>query len=351
MDSIDLRSDTVSWPTPEMREAMANAEVGDDVWGDDPTTLRLEVLAAERTGKEASLFVASGTMGNLIAILTHCKPGDEMITGRRAHTFLHEVGGAAALGGVHPCTIPVQPDGTLALDDVRRAIRDISDMHNPITRLVEIENPQGDLGSIPLPPDYMRSLRSLCDEYGLLIHMDGARVFNAAAALGCDVKELTEPVDSVMFCLSKGLCAPVGSMLCGSGDFIRQARRIRKMLGGGMRQVGVLAAAGIIAIEKMSTPERLSEDHANARLLAEGLAGIDGIQIDLPVETNMVFFSLDETLQFDAVGLRDRLEQDYNIKLCIVGERHFRAVTHYWIKAQDVETVVEAIREQCSTAR
>ncbi len=349
MDSIDLRSDTVSWPTAEMRVAMANAEVGDDVWGDDPTTLRLEALAAERTGKEAALFVTSGTMGNLIAILTHCKPGDEMITGRRAHTFIHEGGGSAALGGVHPCTVPVQPDGTLDLDDVRAAIRDITDLHNPITRLVEIENPQGDLGSIPLSPDYMRSLRALCDEYGLLIHMDGARVFNAATALGCDVRELTDPVDSVMFCLSKGLCAPIGSMLCGSKEFIGRARRIRKMLGGGMRQVGVIAAAGIIAIEKMTT--RLGEDHANARLLADGLAGIEGIQIDLPVATNMVFFSLDESLPFDAVGLRDQLEQDYNIKLCIVGKRHFRAVTHYWIKAESVETVVEAIREQCSEVR
>jgi len=212
MDAIDLRSDTVTWPTPEMREAMAHAEVGDDVWGDDPTVKRLEALAAERMGQEAGLFVASGTMGNLIAILTHCRPGDEMIVGKAAHTFKYEVGGAAALGGVHPYTIPVQADGTLDLDDIRHAIRDRSDIHYPLTRLVELENTQGTVGGIPLTPEYTRAVRALCDEHGLLLHIDGARIWNAAVALGVDVSELAGPADSITFCLSKGLCAPVGAV-------------------------------------------------------------------------------------------------------------------------------------------
>lgn len=344
MNSIDLRSDTVTWPTPEMREAMANAEVGDDVHGDDPTVNRLEALAAERMGKEAAMFVSSGTQGNLIAILTHCGRGDEMIVGRAAHTFKWEVGGASALGGVHVHTIPIQPDGTLALDDIRRAIRDSSDVHCPITRLVELENTQGDLGGIPITPEYTQSVRELCDEHGLLLHLDGARVWNAATALGCDVKELVTPVDSVSFCLSKGLCAPVGSLLCGSAEFIARARRVRKMLGGGMRQVGILAAAGIIAIEKMTT--RLGEDHANARRLAEGLSQIKGIQLDLKqVQTNMVFFSLDETVPLDAPTLYAILDQEYNIKLDIRDARSFRAVTHYWITPERVDLTVKAIRQ------
>lgn len=342
MDSIDLRSDTVTWPTPEMREAMANAPVGDDVWGDDPTVQRLEALAAERLGKEAALFVSSGTQGNLIAILAHCQRGDEMIVGHRAHTFVDEAGGASALGGVHPRTIHVQKDGTLALDDIRAAIRDPRDIHYPPTRLIELENTQGERGGVPIPPAYMRSVRVLADEYGLVVHLDGARLWNAVAALGCDVKELVAPVDSVTFCLSKGLCAPVGSLLCGSEEFVNRARRVRKMLGGGMRQVGILAAAGLIGLEKMTA--RLGEDHENARCLGEKLAGIDGIVLDIPVYTNMVFFSLDDSLPIDADTLVERLERDHNVKLGAIGPRSFRAVTHYWITPEGVETAASAIR-------
>lgn len=343
MDSIDLRSDTVTWPTPEMREAMARAEVGDDVWGDDPTVQRLEALAAERMGHEAALFVASGTMGNLIAILTHCRPGDEMIVGKAAHTFKYEAGGAAALGGVQPHTIPVGADGTLDLDDIRHAIRD-DDVHYPTSRLVEIENTQGTVGGIPLTAEYTQAVRALCDEHGLLLHVDGARIWNAAAALGVPVSDLASPADSVTFCLSKGLCAPVGSVLCGSQDFIRRARRVRKMLGGGMRQAGILAAAGIIAIEKMSA--RLHEDHANARRLAEGLAHIEGVELDADrVCTNMVFFSLAEQVPYDAAALAGRLEADHNIKLDVTGERSFRAVTHYWITPERVDAVLNAFGE------
>lgn len=344
MDSIDLRSDTVSWPTLEMREAMASAPVGDDVFGDDPTVNRLEALAAERTGKEAALFVSSGTQGNLIAILTHCQRGDEMITSARAHTFRHEVGGASALGGVHPLTLPVQPDGTMRLDDIRNAIRDPDDVHYPTTRMVEIENTCGALGGLPLSVDYHRAVGDLCREQGLRLHLDGARLWNAAAALGVDVKELTAPVDSLSFCVSKGLCAPVGSLLCGSQAFIDRARRVRKMLGGGMRQLGILAAAGIIAIEKMTT--RLPEDHANARRLAEGLAQIPGLQLDLnQVQTNMVFFSLDESIPLNTEQMYNILERDYNVKLSIRNDRTFRAVTHYWITPERVDTAISAIRD------
>jgi len=342
MDSIDLRSDTVTWPTPEMREAMARAEVGDDVWGDDPTTLRLEALAAERMGKEAALFVASGTMGNLIALLTHCTPGDEVIVGDVAHIFKYEAGGAAALGGVQLHTVPVHPDGTLALENIRHAIRE-DDIHHPRTRLVALENTQGSVGGVPLTPQYTQAVRALCDEYGLLLHLDGARVWNAAAALGCDVKELVAPVDSVMFCLSKGLCAPIGSMLCGSRDFIERARRVRKRLGGGMRQTGILAAAGIIAIEKMT--QRLHEDHVAAHRLAEGLAQIGGVRLDFGMpRTNILFFSLDETVPYDAPTLATILQRDYNIKLEVTGRRSFRAVTHYWITAERVEATLHAFR-------
>jgi threonine aldolase len=345
MDSIDLRSDTVTWPTPAMREAMANAEVGDDVYGDDPTVNRLEALTAERMGKQAALFVASGTMGNLTAILTHCTSGDEMIAGRVAHAFMNEAGGAAALGGIHTQTVAVQPDGTLALDDIRAAVNDPANVHRPLTRLVEIENTQGALGGLPLTPDYVRSVRGVCDDYGLKLHVDGARIWNAAAALGCGVKELAAPADSVMFCLSKGLCAPVGSMLCGPADFIRRARRVRKRLGGGMRQVGVLAAAGIIAIEQMTG--RLGEDHANACRLAEGLAKIDGIELNMEqVKTNMVLFWLADGLPFDAATLAGALVDNHDVKIGARSERLFRAVTHYWITPERVDTAVEAVREE-----
>jgi threonine aldolase len=349
MDYIDLRSDTVSWPTPEMREAMANAEVGDDVYGEDPTVNRLEALSAEAVGKEAALFVTSGTQGNLAAILTHCARGDEMIIGRVAHTFRSEVGGASALGGIHPNTIPVQPDGTLALEDIRAAIRDPANVHHPPTRLVCLENPNGAAGGLPLTAAYTQSVRALCDEHGFKLHVDGARIFSAATALGCDVRELTAPVDSVMFCISKNLCAPVGSLLCGSAEFIERARRVRKMLGGGMRQAGILAAAGIVAVEQVS--KRLGEDHANARRLAEGLLQIEGIHLDLDkVQTNMVFFSLDESLPLDAYELARVVEREHNIRLGPTGPRSFRAVTHYWITPERVDITLDAIREALESA-
>ncbi|NLF75494.1 MAG: low-specificity L-threonine aldolase [Chloroflexi bacterium] len=343
MDRIDLRSDTVSWPTPEMRRAMAEAPVGDDVFGEDPTVNRLQERAAERLGKEAGLFIASGTMGNLVAVLAHCGRGDEVILGDRAHTHVYEAGGIAALGGVHPRAVPVQPDGTLPLDSIRAAIRP-DDVHFPRTRLIALENTQGTVGGIPVPKSYIDAVGALAREHGITLHIDGARIFNAATALRCDVADLVSAADSVTFCLSKGLCAPVGSVLVGSRAFIDEARRARKIVGGGMRQAGILAAAGLIALEQMT--QRLDEDHANARLFAEGLAAIPSIEIDLErVRTNMVFFSLRDQAGMSAQELAERLKA-HNIWIMARDDRSFRAVTHYWIRQEHIAQVLDAIRKE-----
>ncbi|PJF40814.1 MAG: low-specificity L-threonine aldolase [Phototrophicales bacterium] len=341
MDKIDLRSDTVTWPTPAMREAMANAPVGDDVYGEDPTVNRLETLAAERFGKEAALLVTSGTMGNVIALLTHCGRGDEAIMGNLSHTFLHEGGNPAALGGVHSMPIPTQPDGTLALSDIEDAIR-ADDPHYPRTKLVALENTQGSVGGQPLPIAYIDRVGELCRQYGLALHIDGARIFNAATAVGEPVARVTQAADSVSFCLSKGLCAPIGSILVGSEAFIHQARRIRKILGGGMRQAGVIAAAGIIALEEMT--ERLHEDHANACRLAEGLSNIPTVEIDVSrVKTNMFFFKLREDAPISPEQLVLELAKD-DILIGSPYKREFRIVTHYWIQPMHVEKVVNRMR-------
>lgn len=342
MNSIDLRSDTVSWPTPAMREAMANAEVGDDVWGDDPTVNRLQAIAAERVGKEAALFVPSGTMGNLAAALAHCGRGDELILGDQSHTFRYEAGGVAVLGGIHPHPLPNQPDGTLRLADIEGAVR-ADNPHFPRSRVIFLENTHNICGGRAISPGYFAAVRELADRHGLLVHLDGARVFNAAAALDCPVTDITRHVDSVTFCLSKGLCAPVGSLLCGPADFIYHARRARKLLGGGMRQAGILAAAGIVALEQMV--DRLVEDHANARRLAQGLSRIPGIEIDpSTVESNLVFFSLSQEVALDPAVLVGRLDREHNIKIGGRGGRQFRAVTHYWITSQMIDTVLAGVR-------
>jgi threonine aldolase len=339
MKIIDLRSDTVTRPTPAMRRAMAEAEVGDDVYGEDPTINRLQELAARMLGKEAGLFVASGTMGNLAAILAHCNRGDEAILGDKAHTFLFEAGGISALGGVHSCQLPNQPDGTLEIEAIRAAIRE-EDEHHPITRLISLENTHNRCGGVALSVEYTRQVRALADEFGLVLHLDGARLFNAAAALGVSARELAEPADSVTVCLSKGLCAPVGSVLCGSEAFIYRARRIRKQLGGGMRQAGVLAAAGIVALETMV--DRLSEDHARARRLALGLSRIPGLKLDEGTpHTNMVYLSLDEAVPLNAEQVVKRLAER-GVKVGAVGVRQFRLVTHYWIDDEAVDCTVEA---------
>jgi threonine aldolase len=324
-----------------MREAMYRAEVGDDVFGDDPTVNRLQELAAAMTGHEAALFVASGTMGNLVGILGHCARGDEAILGARSHTVLYEGGGISALGGVHSRQVMEQPDGSLAIADLTPLIRG-DDEHFPVTRLIGIENTHNRCGGTYQTPAYVRSLADFAHARGLVLHMDGARVFNAAAALGVDVKELTAPVDSVTFCLSKGLCAPIGSLLCASEEFIYKARRLRKHVGGGMRQVGIVAAAGIVALERMTG--RLSEDHARARNLAEGLSEIPGIQIDPgSPATNMVYFNLSDRSRYSAPELEKTLP-DRGVLMHAVDERRIRLVTHYWIDDAAVELAVAAFR-------
>ena len=341
MDWIDLRSDTVTQPTPEMRQAMKTAPVGDDVYGEDPSVNRLQELAAERMGKEAGLFVASGTMGNLAAILAHCGRGDEVILGNQAHTLLFEAGGISALGGVHSRQIPNKPDGTLDLDDIRSVIRP-DDEHQPITRLITLENTHNRCGGVPLTVEYTQAVGDLAREHNLWVHMDGARLFNAAAALGVSAQELVAPADSVTFCLSKGLCAPVGSVICGSKDFIVRTHRIRKQLGGGMRQAGVLAAAGIIALETIAN--RLDEDHTRARHLAEGLSEIPGIALDPETPyTNMIFCSLREDVPLDADQVAAYLAER-NVRVGIVGSRRFRIVTHYWIGDAEVDQAIAAFK-------
>ncbi|NPV84654.1 MAG: low-specificity L-threonine aldolase [Anaerolineae bacterium] len=337
---IDLRSDTVTLPTPAMRAAMAQAELGDDVYGEDPTVNRLEQMAAERMGKEAGLFVASGTMGNLVAVLTHCGRGDEVIMGKLGHTFLFEAGGVAALGGVHPHTLPNQPDGSILLEDIRAAVR-ADNPHFPVSRLVILENTHNRCGGAPLTAEYTRQVASLAGEYGMKLHLDGARIFNAAVALGVSAADLAAPADSVTFCLSKGLCAPVGSVLCGEGGFIAKARRLRKMLGGGMRQAGVLAAAGVVALEEMV--DRLAEDHRRARQLASKLAQIPGVSLKhVMPPSNMVFVNLDEQIPMTADQLANRLKNDFQVLVGVVSQKQLRLVTHYWIDDEAVERAVLA---------
>lgn len=340
MKPIDLRSDTVTKPTPEMLEAMAKARLGDDVYGEDPTTNQLQEIAAQVTGKDAALFVPSGTMGNLAAILSHCGRGDEVIVGNKAHTFLFEAGGLSALGGVHSQQLPNQADGSLACRDIEEAIRP-DDPHAPISRLVCLENTHNRCGGTYQTPETTREVVELAHAHGLAVHLDGARIFNAAAAQGIDVTKLTTMVDSVTFCLSKGLCAPVGSVLCGDREFIRKAHRARKMLGGGMRQSGILAAAGIIAVQKMTL--RLHEDHQRARRLATGLQQIQGLSVMDPA-TNMVFVAMDDTVPGTAEDLSGRLEAK-GVLAGVTGGRQFRLVTHYWISDADVEETVQVFRD------
>lgn len=341
MDWFDFRSDTVTHPTPEMREAMATAEVGDDVFGDDPTVIRLEAMAAERLGKEAGLYVSSGTMGNLAAVLSHCQRGDEVILGDLSHSFLHEAGGVAALGGVHPHTLPNSPDGTLDLGEIEAAIR-ADDPHFPISSLVILENTQNSCGGAALSAAYTRQVGELATAHGLRLHLDGARIFNAAAITGDTAAELAGPADSVTFCLSKGLCAPVGSVLCGSAQFIHKARRARKQLGGGMRQAGVIAAAGIVALETMT--ERLKEDHARARKLADGLRSIDGLTLEPdPPPSNMVYLRLDDDRLVTTHDLIRELTED-QLRLTARDPKRMRLVVHYWITDEAVERLVAGFK-------
>lgn len=344
---IDLRSDTVTLPTPAMREAMYRAEVGDDVYQEDPTINRLQEMAAERLGKEAALFVASGTMGNTAALLAHAGRGEAIIVGNQSHIYHYEVGGASTLGGSPMVVVSTGPDGMLDPNEVRINISDGSDEHTVPTALLCIENTHNRCGGAVLSIEQVEQLTSLAHAHGLAVHMDGARIFNAAIALGVQAGTLSRTADSVMFCLSKGLSAPVGSMLVGSQDFIRRAHRMRKLLGGGMRQAGILAAAGIISLEQMV--DRMVEDHENCKQLAYSLA--DYPQIDVNVDrvvTNMVMFSVRnaqqeplseaETMQFLAKA------REHGVLMGHTGQGKIRAVTHYGIEANDITTALTGIR-------
>lgn len=348
MDRIDFRSDTVSWPTPAMRAAMAAAPVGDDVYGEDPTVNELEALAAAKTGKEAGLFVASGTMGNLCAVLAHAGRGEEAILGADSHVYSWEAGGMAALGGVIPHPLPTDEYGRMSPGAVADAVRE-DDPHLPRSRLVLVENSYGAKHGYPLPPAYFAEIAEVARQNGLALHMDGARLFNAAVAQQIDASEIARHVDSVTFCLSKGLCAPVGSVLCGSADFIHRARRARKSLGGGMRQAGVLAAAGLVALNEMI--DRLADDHAHARRLAEGLARLPGVCVNVDmVRTNMVFFDLSDDVALSAEEVTARLRQSADVWLGTNGRRGFRAVTHCWIGADEVRVFLDALENVLARA-
>lgn len=338
---IDLRSDTVTLPTVEMRKAMATAEVGDDVYGEDPTINQLEEIAADKLGMEDGLFIPSGTMGNLIAFLTHCQRGDEAIMGDQAHTFFYEVGGVSALGGIMVHTVQNQPDGTMNIDDIRSAIR-VEDVHFPTTKLISLENTHNRCGGVVVEPGYVEKVVKVAKENSLLVHVDGARIFNAAVKLGISAKNLVKGVDSVTFCLSKGLGAPVGSVLCGSQDFIFRARRIRKQLGGGMRQAGILAAAGIVALETMV--ERLAEDHQRAVYLANELKQVSNISLrkNSPY-TNMVFIDLLDDYPKSNNQVIDELKKK-NVLVGTSKARGFRMVTHYGISDHHINEVVQAIK-------
>ena len=337
MDIIDLRSDTITTPTDAMRQAMSKAQVGDDVFGEDPTVNRLEEMAAQKLGKQAAILVPSGTMANLICVLNHCQRGDEMILGDQAHIFFYEQGGSAALGGVHPRIVPNQPDGKISPAHIQAAIR-ADDVHLPRTRLIALENTHNRCNGFPLEPEYLDQIRAMADAHGLKIHVDGARIFNAAAALGTDPKELARPADSICFCLSKGLGAPVGSLVCGDADFVKNARRYRKVLGGGMRQAGILAAAGIVALEQMV--DRLPEDHANAKYLAEGMSEIPGIGVNPDmVRTNIVFFAVTRP-DMDARAAVSALAQE-GVKVLASGPRLMRAVTQHLVDRKDMDQALK----------
>jgi threonine aldolase len=345
-DIVDLRSDTLTLPTPEMREAMARAEVGDDVWEEDPTVKRLEAMAAERLGKAAGLFVASGTMGNLVSVVSHTRAGQEVVLDLDSHIFNYEVAGSAVIGNVqmHPVKTAL---GFLTPDQVREALRP-SNIHLPPTGLVCVENTHNRHGGTCCTPEEIAAVAEIAHGAGVPVHLDGARLFNAAVALRREAREFARPADSVTFCVSKGLAAPVGSVMCGSAEFIARARRVRKMVGGGMRQAGVIAAAGIVALERMV--DRLAEDHANARRLAEGLAKLPGLAVDLAtVQTNIVIVRVERpggpAASAAATGELVAGCAARKVKVHAMGPAAIRCVTHKDVDADDIRRALEAFAE------
>lgn len=344
MKEIDLRSDTVTLPTKEMRDAIYGADLGDDVYGEDPATNELQKIASDILGKEDSILIPSGSMGNLAAVLTHCNRGEEIILGDLSHIFLNEGGGVSALGGIHPHTLPNQRDGTIKLKDIESAIRR-PDIHHPLTKLVCLENTHNRCNGAPLTPEYMKKVADICRKNELLLHVDGARLFNAAVSLKVDVKSLTEHADSVMVCLSKGLSAPVGSILCGDSEFIRKARRTRKLLGGGMRQCGIISAAGIVSLNNFE--DTIKEDHKNAKLLAEGISQIDGIEIDPSlVKTNILYFELTD---LEPQKFYKKLGK-MGLKVLKTGKNKFRMVTHREIDEKKIKESISIIKRAVKQA-
>ena len=336
MHTIDLRSDTVTLPTKEMREAILNAELGDDVFQEDPTINNLEKLAAKKFNKEAAIFLPSGTMANLVAVITHCNRGDEVILGDQSHTFLYEAGGISSFGGVHSRQLKNHNDGTIHLNDIKNAIRK-KDVHFPPSRLICLENTHNRCFGMPLETNYVNEVVDIAKNNNMSVHVDGARIFNAAVATGSTVADLTKNVDSVSFCLSKGLSAPSGSLLCGDKNFIHRARFNRKALGGGMRQAGILAAAGVVAIDIMSA--KIIEDHRNAKALAVGIAKIDGIIIETEkIKTNIIYFKLDHP-KINSESLLDIMSKK-NIRFFELGPNWFRLVTHSGISKENIDYVI-----------
>ena len=336
MHTIDLRSDTVTLPTKEMREAISNAELGDDVFQEDPTINNLEKLAAKKFNKEAAIFLPSGTMANLVAVLTHCNRGDEVILGDESHTFLYEAGGISSFGGVHSRQLKNHNDGTIHLNDIKNAIRK-KDVHFPPSRLICLENTHNRCFGMPLEINYVNEVADIAKNNDMYVHIDGARIFNAAVATGSTVADLTKNVDTVSFCPSKGLSAPSGSLLCGNKKFIYKARFNRKALGGGMRQAGILAAAGIVAIDNMSS--KIIEDHRNAKALADGIAKIDGIIIETEkIKTNIIYFKLDHP-KVNSELLLDIMNKK-NIRFFELGPNWFRLVTHSGISKENIDYVI-----------
>lgn len=338
---IDLRSDTVTLPSPAMHAAIAQAELGDDVYGEDPSVNHLEDLAAQIMGKEAALLVVSGTMGNLSSLLAHCTAGQRVIVGSESHIFNYEAGGASTLGGLIYHTVPNLPDGALEPDALHTALAWPQDPHRAPLGVICLENTHNRCGGAVLPPAYLAEMHRVAQAHGVPLHLDGARIFNAAVALGVDVRELTQHVDTVQFCLSKGLAAPVGSIVAGPRPFVDRARRVRKLLGGGMRQAGIIAAAGSVALTEMVS--RLAEDHTNARWLAQELAAIPGIELDRShVQSNIVIFELTTQRLTPDQFLAALREQ--GVLMGSMGGRRVRAVTHYGIRSDDVRVAVEAVR-------
>jgi threonine aldolase len=356
-DLIDLRSDTVTKPTPEMRRAMAAAEVGDDVFGDDPTVNALQERAAELTGKAAALFVASGTMGNLVSHMAHVPRGGEIVAEAESHLILDEAGGHAVVSGATVRPVPAGADGTMPIEAIRAAMRDPYDIHEPPTALLMLENTHAHSMGQPLTAGYTSAVAAVAHEHGLPLHVDGARLFNAVVALGTPAHDLLADADSATFCLSKGLACPVGSVVVGDRDFIARARRARKLVGGGMRQVGVLAAAGLVALQDgpAGTIERLAEDHRNARRLAEGLAELDGISDLDParVVTNYVIFGVRPRPGQDRLAARAAFMTELRQRgvHCIeYSHGHVRALTHYGIEEADIERALQAAGESLRAA-